>query len=793
MVKISKIALFSIMVTLLTAYLSYSILEHRMIGTDVKKDPSGKIVAVSTPVGYWGYGRILAGDIIEEIDGEPPEAFYSVKNYNVIEKASIIKLIRNQPDIPSQKITIIVDKGVSSENLLLEFILPLSAVIVFAGFSIVVYHRKWEDKAAIYLILFFLSTGLAYLSSSSSGRADPLGKLAFNATFALAPVFFLQFLHQYLIRYHERLVPRRLFVVLYWIVGVIILLGNIRALTAHNLHFFGKSPPVLFFFIILNLYIMYKIIKKFAVHRRDSLRNLFKLTLIAHMLGFLPFILLFGVPRLFGITLVAPQIASVFLFTIPAVYLYMFITRKLFDIDFVLNRILYYAILSFIPTLLITTFGISIMNHHNYSWVKWVQLFMVVYLMLTLFLLSKEYIDFRFRPNFNKNLYTFEESLHNFSGRISRVMKRADLERVLEQEILSILSVEKIIFLDFENEESPSSHHQHPSSEEITSSVISAIQSAIHKLEVGKTIALPNGICVVMGRKGSIFHLLWLDDKVNKSKYNLDELDWLKTLANYSAIVYENLYLIESLLEDLELEFQKPRETSSWAMRLIFNLSETERRRLAADLHDSALQDQLIWYRKLEAIMLDHNLPTGLQQELEDVREGLLDVIHQIRETCNEMRPPLLKELGIVEALGQLFEQAQVRSNYKIDFQVQGHISEMNDEKTLTLFRIVQELLRNANKHAKASVVRIRLEQQEEAIELVYKDNGIGMDFTTLNDSYQHMGLSGIQERVRSLEGDISLYSIIGEGLEVHIALPLEPAIIAREGENKLDDKDLVG
>lgn len=63
-----------------------------------------------------------------------------------------------------------------------------------------------------------------------------------------------------------------------------------------------------------------------------------------------------------------------------------------------------------------------------------------------------------------------------------------------------------------------------------------------------------------MGQKGSTFHVLWLADKENRTKYNLDELSWLKTLANYSAIVYENLYLIENLIEDLEQEFQKQKE-----------------------------------------------------------------------------------------------------------------------------------------------------------------------------------------------------------------------------------------
>lgn len=110
----------------------------------------------------------------------------------------------------------------------------------------------------------------------------------------------------------------------------------------------------------------------------------------------------------------------------------------------------------------------------------------------------------------------------------------------------------------------------------------------------------------------------------------------------------------------------------------------------------------------------------------------------------------------------------------------------------MALFRIVQELLRNANKHAKATVVEIGLEQRE-SIRLMYKDNGVGMELGELNDSYQHMGLSGIKERVRSLEGEIFFQSVVGEGLEVCITLPLESANMTREGGDDLDDKNLAG
>ncbi|WP_150269835.1 ATP-binding protein [Paenibacillus tepidiphilus] len=787
-----QVAAFTSIVILLAVYLSLSILQHRMIGTDVEKDSQGRYVATDTPPGYWGYGKILPGDIIEEINGSSSSAFHSIKAFNRIEGASTITLVRTLSDGGQERITLAVARGIGTDNLLLEYILPFGSLLLFAGFSLFVYRRKKCDRAAVYLILFFLSTGFAYFSASSSGRADILGNMLFNASFILVPVFFLQFLDQYLKQYSEPLVPRGGFAGFYSISAAIVAVTLIKIFSGYNLLYFIPVHPTLPFFIFMNLYTIFKLIQKFVMHRRGPLRSLFKLTLFGHMLGFMPFILLFGLPSLFGITLVTPQVSSIFLLAIPVVYLYMFTTRQLFDVDFVLSRFLYHLIIAFIPTSLITAFGFLITQHNNYSWVKWVQLFLMVYFIVTILLFIKEYADFRLRPSFNKNLYSFQGSLDRFSTRISRVMKRADLERVLEQEIVSILPVKKVAFLEIDREAGLLGGRKRATGD-VPVSVLTALRGAVHKLTVGELVNVPSGLCVTMGQKGSTFHVLWLADKENRTKYNLDELGWLKTLANYSAIVYENLYLIENLIEDLEQEFQKQKGASPWVMRLIFNLSETERRRLAADLHDSALQDQLIWYRKLETIMLDHTMAPDLYRELESVREGLLDVIHQIRETCNEMRPPLLKEMGIVEALGQLFEQAQIRSNYVIDFQTSRHVSELNDEQTLALFRIVQELLRNASKHAKATVVEIGLEQERNAIRLQYKDNGVGMELDELNDSYQHMGLSGIKERVRSLEGDIDFHSAVGEGLEVCITLPLEPESMSIEGREDWNDKNLAG
>ncbi|AJS60574.1 sensor histidine kinase [Paenibacillus sp. IHBB 10380] len=771
-----SVSVFGLLFIVFTSYLSYSILNHQIIGVAVTKDETGQQVVTEVSPEDWGYGRIFIGDIITQVDGHPTSSYFTVRTYSYIEGASSIQLTR-VGEGGDQQFSLSVEDEISLKEVVLHFVLPICAVILFTGFSVLVYMRKKKDQAAIYLILFFLSIGLAYLSSFSSARLNPIGHLTQPLMFMLVPVFFMQFMNEYLERYEERFVSRRFLNILYVYIVISLIYSQGRLFTGY--YPINQYSPffVLFFFVVANVFIVYKLICKFVMHRNDKLRSLFKLSFIAHVIGFLPFLLFFAIPRLIGVTLVPAELTTIFLFGIPIVYLYMFVSKKLFDVDFLLNRFFYYSLIGFFPTLLITGLAALIMSQDDYSWIKWVQMFLAVYMMITLFLFGKEFADIRLRPKLNKDLYNFQGSLDRFSKRISRVMKRPDLEKVLEQEILSILPVKDIAFLELRVEKDV-----HASVDVIRNKVppevITSLRGLSQRLSIGETLSVPHGLGVVIGHKGSTYHLLWLADKENQTKFNIDELGWLNTLANYSAIVFENLYLIEGLLIDLESEIQKQKGGSPWVLRLIFNLSENERRRLAADLHDSALQDQLIWYRRLEAAMQMQGceMAPGLRLEMDTIREGLLDVIHQIRETCNELRPPLLKEMGIIEALERLFEEAQMRSNYAIDFRVTPFVRDLGDEHILAIYRMVQELLRNASKHAKASTVLIELEQ-DDVIRLYYKDNGIGMELKELGDSFQHMGLSGIQERVRSLEGEISFRSKVGGGFEVFITLPLETEI----------------
>lgn len=634
--------------------------------------------------------------------------------------------------------------------------------------------KRKDDQAAIMLIFFFMAIGIAYYSSAASYRSDPVGLSIVYIVIPIIPLIFMNFMNIYLRRFGVQFINKRLLIKLFIIVSPISVISvlyiwtNIFDIEVRRYIIAAYSGVVL----MGNLVCVYLLMTQYIRNRRTRLKSLSKITLISHLIAFSPFAMLNLMPLLFTDHQIIPgAFTALFLFILPVVYFYLAMSNQLFDIDFILTRFKYYVALSLIPaTLVASALSLILLKLNRSAFSEWLVVFIVIFIGMILFLYVKEQIDQRFRPRLFKAMYSYQDSLDRFSRSIAKVMKQADLEGVLKQEINALLPVTRISFLIVDQLEETVYPMGNSLEERITEDFLLGI---VTTFKLGELIDLPYGLGLIIGKQRSRYHILWIGLKMNHTRFNSDEIRWLKTMANYSSIVFENLYLIEGLIEDLESEVKKEQTTSPWVLRMLFCLSENERRKLAADLHDSALQDQLIWYRKIEALMIDFPISGKLEKELDDIKEGLLDVIHQIRETCNELRPPLLKEMGVVEAVESIIEHTQMRVNFEVQFRPHLFNGHLDEERITAIYRIVQELLRNANKHASAKLVQLDLELREETLFFRYQDDGIGMEMRHMVESFEHMGLSGIKERVASLEGDISFYSEPGKGLEVIILMPI--------------------
>ena len=250
-----------------------------------------------------------------------------------------------------------------------------------------------------------------------------------------------------------------------------------------------------------------------------------------------------------------------------------------------------------------------------------------------------------------------------------------------------------------------------------------------------------------------------------------NEAEWLDTALQYVRILYDNLHRTEDLMKRLEA-LVATNETPKWMLRLLFKLSEKERAALSSDLHDTVLQDLIIWYRKLESLRSASAFGKEAQEELVRIENGLLDAIHQIRITCNELRPPFLLKMGLVESLKSLFSYARMFANYEIEFQADYFDVPLSEDQIVGMYRIVQELLNNASKHSRAERVSMELEDAGECVRFRYSDDGVGVERAKLASSFQHMGIAGIEKRVLSLEGDVDVSTAPNEGFHVTLTFP---------------------
>ncbi|HBS45437.1 MAG TPA: hypothetical protein DEA91_14990 [Paenibacillus sp.] len=339
--------------------------------------------------------------------------------------------------------------------------------------------------------------------------------------------------------------------------------------------------------------------------------------------------------------------------------------------------------------------------------------------------------------------FRLQMSLDQFSQDLFGVMKISHMEQRLLREVRETLQITNINFI--------------------------AVESNYDKL--CEIIETEHGYSLKIGESRGKSYLLSINEKTLLLEIGSIRV-WLETITRYVSVLFDHFLLIEDLTKDLELAASK-QFAPTWLLRFMFNLSENERKRLAQDLHDSALQEQIIWYRKLDLLLGERSIKGELREQLEQISEGLLDVIYQLRIICNELRPPALINEGLISSLETLFEFTQLRTNYQIYFESEAFTHKLDDEVLIGLYRIVQELLANAAKHSFATEVYITLASEDNHIHLDYKDNGIGMNLFG-EDSLTSMGIYGMKERVRSMDGTIVFHSPDKKGLAVNISIPAD-------------------
>ncbi len=210
------------------------------------------------------------------------------------------------------------------------------------------------------------------------------------------------------------------------------------------------------------------------------------------------------------------------------------------------------------------------------------------------------------------------------------------------------------------------------------------------------------------------------------------------------------------------------------AQRRLLLEREEERKHLARELHDQIIQDLLSFNYELEETESD--LPANLVERLTDVRQGIRELVDDLRRICGTLRPPTIDSLGLGAAIQSYTREWSARTGILVDLSLDPSLGRLPEAIELSIFRIVQEGLSNVWRHAQASRVQLVLRHTSpRSLEVWLQDDGLGLDeefdLTELA-AEGHFGLMGISERVALLGGRFRLQRSPEGGALMMVEIP---------------------
>ncbi len=243
---------------------------------------------------------------------------------------------------------------------------------------------------------------------------------------------------------------------------------------------------------------------------------------------------------------------------------------------------------------------------------------------------------------------------------------------------------------------------------------------------------------------------------------------------------------LEERVVERTRELQQSRKRLTTLLNEVMRAQEEERKRIARELHDETSQSIAALGMSIEIATIalrEHELTP---EKIYELRGKVTQLLEGISRIIQDLRPPVLDDLGLESAIRWLLERhlAEKGVRYTLfsseEFQrlITSEDAPIDTKTIFRLFRIIQEAVINISKHAQASAVSVALEYEDSKVYVSIADDGIGFD---VNDVLRNIdngvnagyGILGLRERVALLEGKVDIESTPGEGTHIAITIPL--------------------
>lgn len=260
-------------------------------------------------------------------------------------------------------------------------------------------------------------------------------------------------------------------------------------------------------------------------------------------------------------------------------------------------------------------------------------------------------------------------------------------------------------------------------------------------------------------------------DELERRLLALQEtIDRAETLISQITIVSN--YLVSDIKE-MGVALEDAKMKQDFGLRII-EAQEEERKRLSREIHDGPAQllANVLIRSDLAEKMHREQGPEQALIEIRSLKEMIRTALYEVRRIIYDLRPMALDDLGLIPTLQKYFSTIEeYNQKTKIEFSHIGKDTRLQSKYEVALFRLIQESLQNALKHAEASEVQVKIEIRKDNVTVVVKDNGIGFD---PGDRKQGaFGIIGMKERIVILEGELAIQSAVGAGTKIVIQIPL--------------------
>ncbi len=276
--------------------------------------------------------------------------------------------------------------------------------------------------------------------------------------------------------------------------------------------------------------------------------------------------------------------------------------------------------------------------------------------------------------------------------------------------------------------------------------------------------------------RGKAIGVLKVSNKTHRRLFTRYDLEMLTILAGQAATAIENASLFS------EIKVEKSR--LSRLVKKILQAQEEERSRVSDELHDTIVQwiVSASYHSQTAKALIARGKFNDATLELEEANRIIDQSIREIRRIIINLRPNLLSELGLLEALQYHLRAMERESGIVCHFAVQGKPRPLTWPREITIYRIVLEALNNIKKHSRANEMELVIWFSPDTVRVSVADNGIGFDLTKVTENAHEngsIGLLSMQERANMVGGELKVESSPGAGTTITLLIP------TRKRENK--------